>query len=65
MYGFDDHNAPPFALILPYCVDTDKWLSNEENVAIVHCKAGKVNQVSSYLLLECLLYNYIYSSEMS
>ena len=42
-FGFDDHNAPPFGLIEPCCVDMDEWLSADElNVAIVHCKAGKV-----------------------
>lgn len=42
-YRFDDHNAPPFQLMKPYCEDMDEFLNaDEKNVAIVHCKAGKV-----------------------
>jgi phosphatidylinositol-3,4,5-trisphosphate 3-phosphatase/dual-specificity protein phosphatase PTEN len=42
-FPFDDHNAPPFQLMQPYCEDMDNFLmADEKNVAIVHCKAGKV-----------------------
>jgi protein-tyrosine phosphatase len=41
-YPFDDHNAPPFQLMEPYCEDMATFLSDPKNVAIVHCKAGKV-----------------------
>ncbi len=41
-YPFDDHNAPPFELILQFCKDVQDWLKeHEQNIAVIHCKAGK------------------------
>lgn len=41
-FPFDDHNAPPLGLVLDFCKDVHKWLQEHpENVAVVHCKAGK------------------------
>ena len=41
-YPFDDHNAPPFSMILPFCEDVHRYLAADpKNIVAVHCKAGK------------------------
>lgn len=43
LFPIEDHNPPQFLQIPEFCCKVDFWLkADEKNVAIVHCKAGKV-----------------------
>ena len=41
-HSFDDHNPPCIDMVHVFCLDVRTWLeAHPENVAAVHCKAGK------------------------
>lgn len=41
-YPFDDNHVPPLEMIKLFCESVHSWLSSDpENIAVVHCMAGK------------------------
>jgi protein-tyrosine phosphatase len=47
----EDHNPPLFLQIPEFCAKVESWLNQKaKNVAIVHCKAGKVNFIFFFKL---------------
>ena len=41
-FPFDDHGAPPLALVVAFCQSAKSWLlAGIDNMVVVHCKAGK------------------------
>ncbi|KAI7897665.1 protein-tyrosine phosphatase-like protein [Cokeromyces recurvatus] len=53
-YPFLDHQAPPFSILVEFCIDASQWLEKDkDNVVAIHCKAGKgrTGTVISALLL--------------
>ncbi|KAN0065940.1 Telomerase protein component 1 [Thecaphora frezii] len=41
-YPFPDHHVPPLSMIPLFVADMTEWLeSDPDNVAVIHCKAGK------------------------
>ena len=52
--GFPDHHAPPLDVLWTICHSMHSWLqSSENNVVVVHCRAGKGRTgvvIAGYLL---------------
>lgn len=39
---FEDHNAPPFTMVIEFCEDVKRFLDREKDSIVgIHCKAGK------------------------
>lgn len=53
-FPFEDHQAPPLPLVNDFCQQVADWLQKDpQNVAVVHCKAGKGRtgtMICSYLI---------------
>ena len=46
---FDDHKPPRLERIEPFCARVKEWLDeHEDNVVVIHCKAGKVRYGTTY-----------------
>jgi len=42
LFPYSDHCPPPFQLMVDFCQDAEKYLETDEsNVIVIHCKAGK------------------------
>lgn len=56
-YGFYDHNPPSFSLLEECMKDISEFLKeNNQNVAAIHCKAGKGR--TGTIIASLLLYSY-------
>jgi len=58
-FPFDDHEAPPINMLIPFCENLHEWLTqSKDNIAAIHCKAGKGRTgtlICCYLLYTGLL----------
>eukprot|EP00742_Colponemidia_sp_Colp-10_P001227 GILJ01001320.1.p1 GENE.GILJ01001320.1~~GILJ01001320.1.p1 ORF type:complete len:515 (+),score=68.94 GILJ01001320.1:166-1710(+) len=53
-FPFDDHTPPPLKMMLDFCISVTDYLQEDpENIAVIHCKAGKGRtgvMIGAYLL---------------
>ena len=68
LFPFQDHQSCPVKLMLEFCIDVCIFLlKDEENVAAIHCKAGKGRtgtMICAYLLFTGVALNSVKAFEM-
>ncbi len=68
LFPFQDHQSCPVKLMLEFCIDVCIFLlKNDENVAAIHCKAGKGRtgtMICAYLLFTGIAFNSVEAFEI-
>ena len=55
-FPFDDHNPCMLEMIPEFCADVERFLKDPDNVAGIHCKAGKVGDTLRYFRVAVLAF---------